>query len=94
MTIAFTAAGRVPFRVTVTPTPVNLSRFARALFKSHARVSDSDVGDRSNLPWVAIVWLKPSLVPVFENICQPQGFVLLSNQEILLGGLKEPLDPT
>lgn len=51
------------------------------MFRSDGRVSNSTVGETGAEPWVALVWLKTTAVPLFENICLPLKFELISNQE-------------
>ena len=78
-------AGHLPFLVVVNPRPVELSRFGRALVRSGAKVTASSTGVTSVDPWQIIVWVRPSNVPLFESLCLPETFTLLSHREAQRG---------
>lgn len=83
MAIAFTTAGRVAFRVTIQPTQSNLGRFSNAVFNTEARVSH--IQRVSSKEWQAVVWLKVTFVPQFENLCAPDNFEFLSTRDLVRG---------
>lgn len=85
VTIAFSTAGKLPFKVSLAPSAVALSRFSKAVFKAGAIVSDTRTPPQYESPWVAVVWLKSTSVPLFESLCLPLEFVLLSNEEVSTG---------
>lgn len=88
MSISFSTEGRVAFRVTVSPTPINLGRFAQAVFQTSARVSHAKkVSPRS---WQAIVWLKAAKIPQFENLCSPVEFQFVSTRSLARNQIKDP----
>lgn len=81
MSIAFTTAGRIAFRVKIIPTTVNLGRLATAVFKTEARVSH--VERPTPREWSAVVWLRPFRVPAFEHICKPISFEFISTRDVI-----------
>lgn len=85
VTIAFSTAGKVPFKVSLVPTAIALSRFAKAVFRAGGIVSDTRTSPTYEAPWVAVVWLRTTSVPLFESLCLPMEFVLLSNEEVQAG---------
>lgn len=78
-------AGHLPFRVVVTPNPVNLARFGKAVVRSDVKVTDTFTGFKVSDPWQVIVWIRPQYIPIFESLCLPTDFVLLTHQEALKG---------
>jgi len=82
MSLAFTTAGRVAFRVTIRPTAVSYARFAEAVFRTKARVSHTT---QTSKECRAIVWLKVTVVPQFENLCSPLDFSFLDARELIRG---------
>lgn len=83
MSVAFSTAGRVAFRVTIEPKKVALARFSEAVFRADARVS---LVTRTNpREWHAVVWLKAVRIPTFENVCLPDAFEFMSTREVIRG---------
>jgi len=80
MALSFSTEGRVAFRVVIAPTQVPLGRFANAVFRTNARVSH--VERLSAKKWQAVVWLRTTKVPQFENLCVPMEFEFLSVREL------------
>jgi hypothetical protein len=83
MGLAFSTSGRVSFQVTIQPTAVALSRFARAVFRTGARVSHAT--RVSSKEYRAVVWLKVVSVPTFENLCAPMAFDFIAIRDLIQG---------
>lgn len=68
---------RVKYHVALAPTPSNLSRFARALFRTDAVVAQATTGVLATDLWVAVVWLDPARVGVFRSVALADEFYRL-----------------
>jgi len=88
MGLAFSTSGRVAFRVTIQPAQVALSRFANACFRTEARVSHMERD--SSKEWSAVVWLKTTMIPQFENLCDPLAFDFMSTRDLIREVVKDP----
>ena len=88
MGLAFSTSGRVAFRVILQPTQVALSRFANACFRTEARVSHME--RVSTKEWSAVVWLRTTTIPQFENLCDPLAFDFMSTRDLIREVAEDP----
>lgn len=82
MSISFSTAGRVAFKVTIDPSLTGLSRLIEAVFKTGARLSHAEIVSKKE--WSAIVWLKVSDVPRFELTSRPKNFEFFATREVVV----------
>lgn len=82
LSISFSTAGRVAFKVTITPSPTELSRLLEAVFKTEARLSHAEIVSKKE--WTAVVWLKVNEVPKFELISRPKNFEFFATREVVI----------
>jgi hypothetical protein len=61
--------------------PLGLSNFTKALFRTSSVVSDTDTGTSPRDSWRAVVWIFPTKVPSFETLCFPLEFKFLNSKE-------------
>lgn len=68
--------------MTLSPTPMELSRLLEAVFKTGARLSHAEVVSKKE--WTALIWLKVNEVPKFEMISRPRKFEFVATREVVV----------